>query len=228
MDLTNLTDQEIKALLMQYDSETRKLSFQMQIIQGTIQKLHERLGGISMPIVSSFVQQTFNDQAISKAPKEELTEKKQPILETREKKKPGPKPKIKPEIKPEIVVDSVEKPYNEPKKRGRRPNPKTAPEREKRVYTKDNPWPDFVLEQLNKYNHVLSSAQIYDYAEEENDVKKYYLQRSVMRDMVSRALHQLANNKKIIAKIPLEAGKGYNYALMSWLDGTELREEFIP
>lgn len=236
MDLTNLTDQEIKALLMQYDSEMRKLSFQMQIIQGTIQKLHEKLGGISMPVVSPIIQQTVSNQTISSAtetPKEEeiakiekepiaktLTENKQPILEIREKKKPGPKPKIKPETSLEEVT--------EPKKRGRKPKLKTEPDREKRIYTKDNPWPDFVLGQLNKYNHVLNSAQIYDYAEEENEVKKYGLQRSVMRDMVSRALHQLANNKKVIAKIPLEAGKGYNYALMEWLDGTELREEFIP
>ena len=43
MDYSALNDQEIKALLMQYDSEMRKLSFQMQVIQTTIQKLHESL-----------------------------------------------------------------------------------------------------------------------------------------------------------------------------------------
>jgi hypothetical protein len=303
MDYTNLTDHEIKALLMQYDSEMRKLNFQMQLIQNTIQQLHEKLSGkpTTLPTVAvaksevpvSATVKAENNTKIKtetiaevkneivsvpkiisgveypkkREPKIPIVLKEKPVLT--EPKKRGPKPKVVAEviiaeapvekkkrgrksnaekavkIKSEVVeTATVEKKKRgrksnaekaataltaEKKKRGRKPGVKVEAEKEKRKYTKENPWPAFVIELLKKYSHALSSAQIYEFADEENTLKNYKMGKQEIRDMISRAFHQLANNKKQLAKFNLEAGKGYNYALTEWLDKKgELKQEFIP
>lgn len=43
MNLNQLNNQEIQSLLLYYDSELRKLSYQMQNIISTIHSLHEKL-----------------------------------------------------------------------------------------------------------------------------------------------------------------------------------------
>ena len=51
---------------------------------------------------------------------------------------------------------------------------------------------------------------------EENEVKEYGLDKKEVRSLISRALHKLANIEKSIVKLPLDGGKGYNYALNDW------------
>ena len=68
MDYSSLNDQEIKALLMQYDSEMRKLSFQMQIIQSTIQKLHESLNVTNTEIQTQISIETPKNEVKAEVP----------------------------------------------------------------------------------------------------------------------------------------------------------------
>ena len=262
MDFSSLNDQEIKALLMQYDSEIRKLNFQMQVIQSTIQKLHESLS----PVVSDGT----HEQALAisvatktdpkevfpstntvkvveypkkRAPKVDLglkinqtgantLENEEPkvlkkrgpkpkiveaVVEQKVPKKRGPKPKIKTEVK-------------EPKKRGPKPKLKSIEtDVAKRKYTKENPWPEFIVNTLAKYSHLMNSAQLYEIAEEENNIKNYGLDIKELRAMVSRAFHQLSNNKKEIVKFDIKGSKSYNYGLSTWLnEAGEVKEQFLP
>jgi lambda repressor-like predicted transcriptional regulator len=271
MDYSNLSDQEIKALLMQYDSEMRKLTFQVQIIQNTIQKLHEQLHTPvqetvakaievkSEPIMEVPVPKVVSNVEYPKkrAPKFPIEEKK---IEVAEPKKRGPKPGLK-KVEETVIaepkkrgrkpgVKKVEEPViAEPKKRGRKPGAvksvektaitgpkkrgpkaKAKPENQgKRKYTKDNPWPEFVTNQLRKYNHAMSSAQLYELAEEENQLKAYGLSKAEVKAMVSRAFFQLSNLKNSLAKFEIKGSKGYNYALKEWINESgDLKPEFQP
>jgi hypothetical protein len=272
MDYSNLNDQEIKALLMQYDSEMRKLSFQMQVIQSTIQKLHECLNASStdIQIKSASVNKVdgqSEDVAVPKlitgveypkkrTAKVELTGNNS--IEIKERKKRGPKPKNiemnvssavkerkKPGPKPKDKVNNSAT-NKESKKRGRKsksnanstsndkPSTKVkkkpnAGNNSKRKYTKENPWPLFVMNTLSKYNHLMNSAQLYELADEENAIKNYGLDAKEVRSMISRALHQLSNNKKAIVKFDIKGSKSYNYGLTDWMNDTgEITEQYLP
>ena len=292
MDYSSLNDQEIKALLMQYDSEMRKLTFQMQVIQSTIQKLHESLQSnisenqsintaslknenkseqkdeIPVPKVVSGI-----EYPKKRAPKIDLEQKNETKKrgpkpknvvttdgsEEKVYKKRGPKPKNtesssakevyqpkKRGPKPKTSVLTSTDEVNVPKKRGPKPKLKTtdgnntskkglkskkslSAKGSKRKYTKENPWPDFVLNTLTKYGHLMNSAQLYELAEEENSLKNYGLNTKEIRAMVSRAFHQLSNNKKAIVKFDIKGSKSYNYGLINWMNEQgEVAEKFMP
>lgn len=231
MEYSNLSDQEIKALLMQYDSEMRKLTFQVQVIQNTIQKLHEHLHNTVKqtsvkifdtnpePTVELHVPKVVSNVEYPKKrePKFILEEKKDEIIAPKKRgRKPGSVNSLE-----KIVVSKIKK---------KEPIAKVKSENlGKRKYTKDNPWPKFVTNQLSKYNHAMSSAQLYELAEEENQLKAYSLNKAEVRAMVSRAFFQLSNLKNSLAKFEIKGSKGYNYALKEWIDESgDLKPEFQP
>ena len=75
----------------------------------------------------------------------------------------------------------------------------------------------------------MNSAQLYDIAEEENNLQNYGLENKELRAMVSRAFYQLSNNKKEIIKFDIKGSKSYNYGLSAWLnEAGEVKEEFLP
>jgi hypothetical protein len=272
MDFTSLNDHEIKALLMQYDSEMRKLSFQMQVIQSTIQKLHESLNA-SVPQTEQDLKTAVPENTSGhktelsmpkpvkgieypkkRTPKTDLEEKddenknSQPMLiesenaVLNEKKKRGPKPKNNGNVeikepkkrgpKPKIKQDTTV-----PRKRGPKPKLKStgiiknnaSVSLMKRKYTKENPWPEFVVNTLSKYGHLMNSAQLYELADEENKLHNYGLDNKELRAMVSRAFHQLSNNKKTIIKLDIRGSKSYNYGLSAWINEQgEVSEQYLP
>lgn len=311
MDYSSLNDQEIKALLMQYDSEMRKLSFQMQVIQTTIQKLHESLN--TSTTENQIISATGNkfeiqDEELAtpkiiagveypkkRSAKIDLSDNN--TVETKERKKPGPKPKNSVEVpneekvgkkrgpKPKLKADTEivkerKKPGPKPKaqsfelsvttKERRKPGPKPkakdnsvlankaskkrgrksksntntnveqlnstkdkkklrSDSNSKRKYTKENPWPEFVLSTLSKYSHLMNSAQLYELADEENTLKNYALDVKEVRSMISRALHQLSNNKRAIVKFDIKGSKSYNYGLTDWMnENGEINEQYLP
>jgi hypothetical protein len=274
MDFSSLNDQEIKALLMQYDSEMRKLNFQMQIIQSTIQKLHESLsptiseGTQEQALSLSVATKTEHNEALPSANTVKVVEypkKRTPkvvlesktnktgsnILETESIKVPkkrGPKPKNVEKIaaveqkeskkhqpKPKNSVKKNSSEQKVGKKRGPKPKLKSTESAEgketslKRKYTKENPWPNFVINTLTKYGHLMNSAQLYEIAEEENNLQNYGLENKELRAMVSRAFHQLSNNKKLIVKFEIKGSKSYNYGLTSWINESgEVNKQFLP
>lgn len=262
MDFSSLNDQEIKALLMQYDSEMRKLNFQMQVIQSTIQKLHESLS----PIVSEDTQEQaltlsvatkteHNEASANTAKVVEYPKKRTPkvdlgskinetgpntleIEELKVLKKRGPKPK---NVETSAAVEQkapkkrgpkpkIKSETKEPKKRGPKPKLKSIEgDIAKRKYTKENPWPEFIVKTLAKYGHLMNSAQLYEIAEEENNLQNYGLENKELRAMVSRAFHQLSNNKREIVKFDIKGSKSYNYGLSAWInEAGEVKEEFLP
>jgi hypothetical protein len=292
MDYSSLNDQEIKALLMQYDSEMRKLSFQMQIIQSTIQKLHESLNVTNTEIQTQISIDTPKNEVKAGAKVEistpkvvsgiEYPKKRTPKIDlesVKEAKKRGPKPKNteiddsvevkepkkrgrKPKNtelidsnqvkvskkrgpKPKNTESTMSLDVNLPKKRGPKPKYKNADSTIaaknaskgkkkgiisiKRKYTKENPWPDFVVNTLNKFGHLMSSAQLYELAEEENNSQNYGLDLKELRAMISRAFHQLSANKKTIVKFDIKGSKSYNYGLSGWVNETgEVIEKYLP
>lgn len=265
MDFSTLNNQEIKALLMQYDSEMRKLNFQIQVIQTTIQKLHESLS----PTVSEVNQEQAlaisvatktdpNEASPStntvkvveypkkRAPKNNLGSKLNntgsnslEIESEKVHKKRGPKPKnklatnsteLKKEAKKRGPKTKIKSESKDLKKRGQKLKLKsTAADVAKRKYTKENPWPEFVVNTLTKYGHLMNSAQLYEIAEEENNLHNHGLENKELRAMVSRAFHQLSNIKKEIVKFDIKGSKSYNYGLTAWLnDAGEVNEAFLP
>lgn len=54
-------------------------------------------------------------------------------------------------------------------------------------------------------------------------------QHKELRAMVSRAFHQLSNNKREIVKFDSKGSKSYNYGLSAWINESgEANEQFLP
>jgi hypothetical protein len=211
MDFSKLSDQEIKALLMQYDSELRKLNFQIQVVQNTIQQLHQQLSGIPVSTPQILNTNTINTKVENHQESIEKIEEK--AVELDETKEVEVKKEIKREYPPKKVVKREYPPKNKKKRR----------------YTKNSPWPDFILKQFELYGHVLSSKQIYDFGIDENKIKKYESNDKTVRGLISRAIHTLANKKNKIVKLDNDDGRGYNYAPIEWLDENgKIPEKYIP
>jgi hypothetical protein len=115
MDISHLTDLEIKALLIQYDSELRKLSFQMQMIHSTLQNLHEKLGENIATIRLENKNGTVSSSNILKATNGQLEFNSQTKEEFKTFKKRGRKPNSK------LHQDNLDLTQKTTKKRGRKP-----------------------------------------------------------------------------------------------------------
>ena len=115
MDISHLTDLEIKALLIQYDSELRKLSFQMQMIHSTLQNLHEKLGENMATIRLENKNGSISSNNILKASNGQMEFKNQSKEEFKALKKRGRKPFAK------LSQDNLELTHKTVKKRGRKP-----------------------------------------------------------------------------------------------------------
>jgi|GEM_PF-6229834 len=91
----------------------------------------------------------------------------------------------------------------------------------KRPYTRNSPWPKFILDKLEGGQKTLSSREIYELGIKANvEDEMGFPDAGEVRRLISRALHRLSNQEKKISKFPLREGqgKGYNYALPAWLD----------
>jgi hypothetical protein len=80
-------------------------------------------------------------------------------------------------------------------------------------------WDQFILNSLDQAEHMLESSDFLTLAKKEDFHVSERLNEEQLKGKISRSLHKLVNKKELLVKINTP-GKGYAYALNTWLDET--------
>jgi len=80
-------------------------------------------------------------------------------------------------------------------------------------------WDQFLLNSLDQAEYILESSDFLSLAKKEQFHVSEGLNEEQIKGKISRSLHKLVNKKELIIKVNTP-GKGYAYALNTWLDDT--------
>lgn len=194
---TVLTHHEINDLIRKYQSELRKLEYQVTKIQEALSDLHamqEDYAGQEQE-VSSANGHSSTAVASSKSSSAAVKKQEDPA------KKPEPKSKGRPGRKPKAKTG---KRIKKAKKSGRSSGYRLSV------------WDKFILNALEESNKTLINSELYEQAKEYAAENKIEIPNEKLRGKLSRSIHKLANKRKELVKVPFE-GKGFAYALTNWV-----------
>lgn len=185
----NLTPLEVKDLIRKYKSELRKLEFQSHKIQSTIEELEASLP--EEDAVLATVQMTTAEGDV--APKAAKSGKAKEAEKPKAKSKAAPKPK-----------------------KGRKVKGAARPKKEKGQVTRQtrlNEWDQFVLDTIEKAGQAMINPELQEAIEKSDQFK---VGEEKISTKLNQTLHKLANKKKLLKKVK-HSGRGYAYALSSWM-----------
>jgi hypothetical protein len=198
---TILTHHEINDLIRKYQSELRKLEYQVNKIQEALSDLHtmqEDFAGQEQEVSSANGHSSTAVTAKSKSSstavkKQEAPAKKPEKAERKPKGRPGRKPKAKPGNRTKKT-----------KKSGRSSGYRLSV------------WDEFILNALEGANKTLINSELYEQAKDYAAENKIEIANEKLRGKLSRSIHKLANKRKELVKVPYD-GKGFAYALTNWV-----------
>lgn len=213
----NLTRYEINDLIRKYQSELRKLEFQVAKTRVTIRELLEELARLE----ESGEGLRHSDYSPVELPTEPEPE-------------PEPKPKRKRRRK------KVEKPVEEAvSETGLAPTEETkAPEEKKtrKPRTRNrkkggyrlSEWDDFILNALKEEQKILVSSDFLDKGKEWQTTQEEPMEdEQLIKGKIARSIHKLANKRGQIVKVDYP-GKGFAYALPDWVTKSgNLKKKYI-
>ncbi|HKK78448.1 MAG TPA: hypothetical protein VJ933_02420 [Phaeodactylibacter sp.] len=213
MEYTQLSPLEIRDLINKYRSDLRKLHFQTLKTQSIIKELEQYVTEAeeALGIEDAKIQE------LPAAPEVQVTKESdegadKPSAASKAKattrKKPGPKPgKTKSKKK-----TGKRGPGRPPKKKAE----KTTKSKGKRGRPAGrlSEWDNLVLQSLKEKKQVLTTSDFAKIAVDDPSIKSGEAQIKVK---LNRALHKLANNKGLLAKVD-HSGRGFAYALKDWMD----------
>lgn len=78
-------------------------------------------------------------------------------------------------------------------------------------------WDHFILDSLRGTNMTLVNSELFKLATQQVKEEGLGLSEVQLRGKLNRSIHKLTHRRGILLKIPYE-GKGYAYALSTWLD----------
>lgn len=234
MSITNLTAPELRELISKYQSELRKLEYQVNKTYATIQELEEvfyqNASRSERPILPSTL-----------ASSKQATIPQSPPPESPPKKKRGRKPKLK--TAEETIETAIEKPSESgrrqsskpakvvsatdteevftilPKKTPKKRKPPQSKGKRKRVVKTDgyrlSDWDTFIMTSLEDTGRILRNADFYELAKEWIKTTGEEIDNTEIRGKISRSIHKLANKRGYIIKVKYP-GRGNAYALPDW------------
>ena len=232
MAKNHLTVQELEELIHRYNSEARKLTFQLKQVEETVADLQQQLAKSAS---------TEPKAAPAKAKAEKPAAPK---------KKPGRPRKAKAEkevaaeteTKVETATETTKTTAAPKRKRGRPKKEKTASagkkasskklrtEQEEASKPKGyrlSDWDLFIINSIKRANKVLVNADLMDKALNRVKKEKMDLDEMALRGKLNRSIHKLANRRGDLVKVDYP-GKGFAYGLPEWTDESgEIRAEFI-
>lgn len=207
MNKLSLSRSELQELIGRYYSEVRKLSYQLQKTQKTIQELQVELNQkpafdipeIPSVSIANITKGKVINQQTDIAPKAEAVSE-----EPTNKRRGRPSKNIDSSGKRKSILNT------NGKKRGYK------------LSETDN----FVMRQLNDFQKPLIAAEIIYLAEEDAKAKGEQFDLDDFKIKLNRSIHKLANRRGDILKLRYE-GRGFSYALPEWTskDG-KLKKKF--
>ena len=223
----NLTPAELQELISRYESELRKLEFQVSKTYETIAELritHKQ--NITKPVAVAPVAPVASKPELKR--KRGRPRKVVAVVET-----PAPKKASKTKIKenktqatpatpkrkrgrPKKVVETTTATLS--KKASSKAKAAAKPTKRKRRKTggyKLSDWDSFVLGTLEKTQQILIKSEFVEIATLEGTLTSGMASEDIY-EKITRSIHKLANKRKAIVKAPFP-GRGFAYALPGWL-----------
>jgi hypothetical protein len=192
--MQDLKKNELADLVYRYESEVRKLEFQLQKTKETIQDLKQRMVSASLT--------TPAGTAATEAPKP---------------RRGRPK---KTEEQTAAQNGATQKAVNKPKRKRGRPkgstNKKKVVRRVKDGYRLSE-WDTFIINSLKEANKVLVNSDLMDLGKEKVQKENLKLDDIQLRGKLNRSIHKLANKRGKLVKVDFP-GKGFAYGLEDWAD----------
>ena len=221
----NLTPAELQELISRYESELRKLEFQVSKTYETIAELritHKQ--NIAKPIVTA--------PTAPEAPKPVVKRKRgrprkvvaavetpTPKIATKtktSKAKTAPAAPKRKRGRPKKIVATPSAVLS--KKATSKAKAAVKPAKRKRRKTggyKLSDWDSFVLGTLEKTQQILIKSEFVEIATLEGTLTSGMSSEDIY-EKITRSIHKLANKRKAIVKAPFP-GRGFAYALPGWL-----------
>lgn len=222
MPQINLSETELAELINIYESSLRKLYFQVQMTEHTIQELKlalQEMQPSKAQIKPSSVKVSVAPPPTeADAPEEEEAEEvveSMPEEESSAAETSSAAPEETPEEKPAPKATTRRKPGPKPGKK--KPGPKKGskrPEKDAKGYRLSD-WDQFVLDTLAQEDRLLSKAELDQHAEKWVAESGKEVSAEDRYNKIARVLHKLANRHERIKKFNTP-GRGYSYALPEW------------
>jgi hypothetical protein len=203
MNIGNLTPLEVRDLITTYHSELRKLQFQINKVQEIIAELQEYEYSNAEeyklePAILRGLPEASQTSDDDDSSRGRKTRRGRPVGRKAIDRKTGP---------------------------GRTRQEKTA---DKKTLHKGkgyrlSEWDLFVVNHLQDAGHALISSDLLQYAMDDENIKA---DEEEIKIKLNRSLHKLANRKGVLVKVE-HSGRGFAYALSSWLNNRgELPKQF--
>ena len=230
-----LTSLEIRNLISLYESELRKLNYQVAKTESTLNELRAQVNQSNIQLPEAPVEQ------VSSPPKKKRGRPKKSDSAPKPKSKRGPGRPRKSETQ---AVTEPKRGPGRPKKSDSAPKPKSkrGPGRPKKSSASNksgkkktrtrkktggyklSDWDKFIINTIDKADKPLINSELLDSAANADLAKG--MKEDDVKVKISQSIHKLANKRKTLAKTRYE-GRGYAYATdkMTFNNG-KLKKEY--
>lgn len=242
MPTINLTEGEINELILRYQSERKKLEYQISLVNQAVSELETHLGSFNSPALITPEAVPATPEAAPATPEEAPVVKKEKAAAP---KKRGPKPGTKrkrgrPRKNATQVASSAPATSSKTKSKSaptkaaakkatkKAPAPKAEAGSDNKGYRLSD-WDEFVLTTLTSENKLLSKADLDTFAQKFTADKGVSMSDKQRYVKVSNVLHKLANKRKDVMKYNISKGKVL-YGLSDWFfaNSGKLKKAYIP
>jgi len=224
---SRLTSGEIQDLINRYNSDLKKLEFQVEDIKLTIAGLEKLMNSVAIREKASFAKvktKKTKIQTLTKPKKATSAVKAKSATKSKQKTKPTPKGKAKTAKNIKVAKKAVVKAVPKTKAKV------TAKLKPKKITSKGavlassgkkgyklSDWDNYVIQSISESGKVRITSEILESVKNKMAAAGRKVTDFEVRNKVTRSLQKLVNNRGDLAKVSYE-GKGLAYALPAWLE----------
>lgn len=224
---SRLTSGEIQDLINRYNSDLKKLEFQVEDIKMTIAGLEKLMNSVALREKASFAKvktKKTKIQTLTKPKKTTSAAKAKSTTKSKQKTKPTPKGKAKTTKNINVAKKAVSKAIPKAKtKVTAKLKPKKTKSKGAILTTsgkkgyKLSDWDNYVIQSISESGKVRITSEILESVKNKMAAAGKKVTDLQVRNKVTRSLQKLVNNRGDLAKVSYQ-GKGLAYALPTWLE----------
>jgi hypothetical protein len=197
---THLTSGEIHDLINKYNSELKKLEFQIEEVKMTISGLENMMKDVNLREKVTFAKV----KSRKKIEPDKIPSGKGSVLSQKKKE-------FKTEAKIKIKKAAVDN------KHAKKVSAKNADLNAETKGYKLSDWDNFVIQSIDQSGKILITAEIIDLVKNKMISSGKKTTDKEIKNKVTRSLQKLVNRRGDLSKVSYK-GKGFAYAMPKWVD----------
>lgn len=215
---TNLSSGEIQDLINKYNSELKKLEFQIAEVKMTLSGLENLMKDVNSREKASFAKVKIKKEpSVEKVKKgRKSSEKKLREAEVKKSNKTAAKKATGANtVKAAIKKKAVAKPVKKKTTIGKATVKGKAASIDKKGY-KLSDWDNYVIQSIEQSGKVLITSEIIDLVKSKMTDSGKKTTDAEVKNKVTRSLQKLVNRRGDLSKVTFK-GKGFAYSLPNWV-----------